>query len=88
MFSFKYPGQNQKMPLRTKVSMVFWVLFGIGILSFFAFSIFIITVVIGILIFTANLFQKNRSPITNETHDFPTQRYKNNPKHNDDIIDI
>ena len=88
MFSFKYPGQNQKTSLATKASMIIWILVGLGVLSFFAFTIFIIAILIGILIFIANLFQKNRSPITNETHDFPTQRYKNNPKHNDDIIDI
>ena len=88
MFSFKYPGPNQKISLANKVSMVIWIMVGLGILSFFAFSIFIIAILIGILIFIANLFQKNRSTISNETHDFPTKRYKNNPKQNDDIIDI
>ena len=88
MFSFKYPGPNQKIPLATKASIVIWILVGLGILSFFAFTIFIIAVITGIVIFTANLFQKNRPPISNETHDFPTQRYKNNPKKNDDVIDI
>ena len=88
MFSFKYPGQNQKTSLATKASMIIWILVGLGILSFFAFSIFIIAILIGILIFIANLFQKNRSTISNETNDFPTQHYKNNPKKNDDIIDI
>ena len=88
MFSFKYPGQNQKTSLATKASMIIWILVGLGILSFFAFSIFIIAILIGILIFIANLFQKNRSTISNETPDLPTQRYKNNPKNNDDVIDI
>ena len=88
MFSFKYPGPNQKISLANKVSMVIWIMVGLGILSFFAFSIFIIAILMGILIFIANLFQKKRSSISNETHDFPTQRYKNNPKKNDDVIDI
>ena len=88
MFSFKYPVPNQKIPLATKASLVIWILVGLGILSFFAFSIFIIALLIGILIFIGNLFQKNRSTISNETQDFPTQRYKNNPKKNDDVIDI
>ena len=88
MFSFKYPGQNQKTSLATKASMIIWILVGLGILSFFAFSIIIIAILIGILIFIANLFQKNRSTISNETPDLPTQRYKNNPKNNDDLIDI
>ena len=88
MFTFKYPGPDQKIPLATKASMIIWILVGLGIFSFFAFSIFIIAILIGILIFIANLFQKNRSTISNETHDFPTQRYKNNPKKNDDVIDI
>ena len=88
MFSFRYPGPNQKISLANKVSMVIWIMVGLGILSFFAFSIFIIAIFVGILIFIANLFQKNRSTISNETNDFPTQHYKNNPKKNDDIIDI
>ena len=88
MVSFKYPGQNQKTSLATKASMIIWILVGLGILSFFAFSLFIIAILIGILIFIATLFQKNRSTISNETHDFPTKRYKNNPKTNDDVIDI
>ena len=88
MYSFKYSGQNQKMPLKTKISMVFWILVGLGIISFFAFSIFIIALVIGILFFIVNFFQKFRSTISNETNDLPTQPYKNHPKNNDDIIDI
>ena len=88
MFSFNYPGPNQKISLATKASMVIWILVGLGILSFFAFSIFVIAIIIGIVIFTANLFQKNRSSISNETHNFPTQHYTNNPKKNDDVIDI
>ena len=88
MFSFKYPGPNQKISLATKASMFIWVLVGLGILSFFAFSIFIIAALIAIIIFIANLFQKGRSPISKKTHDFPTEPYKNNPKQNDDIIDI
>ena len=88
MYSFKYPGPNQKIPLTTKASMIIWILVGLGILSFFAFSIFIIALLVGIVIFTVNLFQRNRSPISNQTQDFPTKRYKSNPKQNDDVIDI
>ena len=88
MFSFKYPGQNQKTSLATKASMIIWILVGLGVLSFFAFTIFIIAILIGILIFIANLFQKNRFTTPNETNDFPTQSYKSNPKKNDDVIDI
>ena len=89
MFFFQYPGPNQQIPLANKVTMVIWILVGLGILSFFAFSIFIIAVLAGIIIFTANLFQKNRPPLSNEAHDFPTQHYKHKPKQSDDdIIDI
>ena len=88
MFSFKNPGPNQKLPLTTKTSMVIWILVGLGILSFFAFGILIIAVLIGVIIFIANLFQKFRSPISNNAQDFSTQRYKTSPKQNDDVIDI
>ena len=87
MFSFQYPGPNQKIPITTKVYMAIWIILGLGLLSFFAFSFFIIALVVGMIIFTVNLFQKNRPTITRSQHDFKSRPY--NPKQkDDDIIDI
>ena len=89
MFSYQYPGPQKKIPFTTKIMMVIWVLISLGILSFFAFSFFIIALLVGVVAFAANLFQQYRTPISNNQSDFPKQHYKPNPKENDnDIIDI
>ena len=91
MFSFQYPGPEKKIPLTTKIMMVVWIFVVLAILSFFTFSFFIIALLAGVVAFAANLFQKNRAPISNHQRDFPKQHYRPNPKDKDkdnDIIDI
>ena len=89
MFSYQYPGPQKKIPFTTKIMMAVWVLICLGILSFFAFSFFVIALVVGVVAFAANLFQQYRTPISNNQPDFPKQHYKPNPKEKDnDIIDI
>jgi len=89
MFSFQYPGSPKKIPLTTKIMMVLWIFVVLAILSFFTFSFFIIALLAGIVAFAANLFQKNRTSLTNNQPDFPKQHYHPNPKEKDnDIIDI
>lgn len=89
MFFFQSKGTNQKIPLTTKITMVLWILVGLAILSFFAFSFFIIALLAGVVIFTANLFQKHRPPLSNNEPDFSTRPYTQNQKQkDDDVIDI
>ena len=89
MFSFQYPGSAKQIPLTTKIMMVVWIFIVLAILSFFTFSFFIIALLAGIVAFAANLFQKNRAPISNNQPEFPKQHYTRNPKEKDnDIIDI
>ena len=89
MFTFQYPGPQKKNPLATKIIMVVWIFAGLAILSFFAFSFVIIALLAGLVAFAANLFQKNRSPISSNQPEFPKQHYSRNPKEKDnDIIDI
>ena len=89
MFSFQYPGPQKKIPLTTKIMMVVWIFVVLAILSFFTFSFFIIALLAGIVAFAANLFQKNREPISNKQTDFPKQHYRPTHKEKDnDIIDI
>ena len=89
MFTYQYPGTQKKIPLSTKIMMVVWIFVGLAILSFFAFSFFIIALLAGIVAFAANIFQKNREPISNKQPEFPKQHYRAQPKEQDnDIIDI
>jgi hypothetical protein len=87
---FQNPGQNQKIPWTTKFSLVIWILLGIALLSFFAFSFFIIALLVGLVLFATNLFQRNRVPILRNTHEFETRTYTQSQKQKDDdnIIDI
>jgi hypothetical protein len=90
MFFFQHLGQNQKIPWTRKISLVIWILLVIALLSFFAFSFFIIALLVGVVLFTANLFQKNRAPISRNTREFDTRTYTQSQKQKDDenIIDI
>ena len=89
MFSFQYPGPKNKIPFTTKIAIVIWIFVVLAILSFFTFSFFIIALLAGIVAFAANLFQKNRAPISSNQPEFPKQHYSRNPKEKDnDIIDI
>jgi len=90
MFFFQYLGHNQKIPWTTKVSMVIWILLGLVLLSFFAFSFFIIALLVGMVLFTVNLFQRHRAPISRNTQEFQTRTYtpSQKQKEDDNIIDI
>ena len=90
MFIFQHPSQNQKIPWTTKISLVIWILFGIALLSFFAFSFFIIALLIGVVLITVNLFQRQRAPISRNAQEFQTRTYTRSQKQKEDdnIIDI
>ena len=90
MFFFQYPGQKQKIPWTTKISLVIWILLGIALLSFFAFSFFIIALLVGVVLFTVNLFQRQRAPISRNAQEFQTRTYtpSQKQKEDDNIIDI
>ena len=90
MFFFQHPRQNQKIPWTTKISLVIWILLGIALLSFFAFSFFIIALLVGVVFFTVNLFQRKRAPISRNAQEFQTRTYTRSQKQKEDdnIIDI
>jgi hypothetical protein len=91
MFIFQQIGSKQKIPFTTKVILVFWIILGLALLSFFAFSIFLLALMVGVVLFTLNLFQKRRRPnsIPKSPLNFQTRNYSapRNTK-DDDIIDI
>ena len=90
MYFFQHPGLNQKTPWTTKISLVIWILLGIALLSFFAFSFFIIALLVGVVLFTVNLFQRQRAPISRNAQVFQTRTYTRSQKQKEDdnIIDI
>jgi hypothetical protein len=90
MFFFQQLGPNQKIPLATKLALVFWIILSLALLSFFAFSIFLIALMVGLVLFTANLFQKKKRPGAIPNSDFQTRPYSPPPRNikDDDVIDI
>lgn len=81
---------GSQIPFKTKISLVLGALLILGLLFFFAFTFFLITLVSGIALFIFNLFQKagknlnlggKSAPPPPHTHRRPRQN-------DDDIIDI
>ena len=91
MFIFQQVGPKQKIPFTTKLALIFWIILGLVILSFFAFSVFIIALLVGVVLFATNLFQKKNGPnsIPKSPSGFQTRTYSS-PRHikDDDVIDI
>ncbi|MBT5552037.1 MAG: hypothetical protein HOJ79_16340 [Nitrospina sp.] len=91
MFIHQKIGSNQKVPFTTKLALIFWIVLGLAILSFFAFSIFLIALMVGVVLFATNLFQKKKRPgsIPKSPSGFQTHTYTapRNTK-DDDVIDI
>ena len=91
MFIFQQIGTNQKIPFTTKLALIFWIILSLVILSFFAFSVFIIALLVGVVLFATNLFQKKSGPdsIPKSPPGFQT-RTNSSPRRikDDDVIDI
>ena len=91
MFIFQQVGPKQKIPFTTKLALIFWIILGLVILSFFAFSVFIIALLVGVVLFATNLFQKKNGPnsIPKSPPGSQTRTYSS-PRHikDDDVIDI
>ena len=87
--SIKFGSQ---IPLKTKILLGLGAILILGLLSFFAFTFFLITLVSGIVLFFFNLFQKAKGnfnlggqPPTSP----PSQTYRRPHRNDDDdVIDI
>jgi hypothetical protein len=90
MFFFQQVGPNQKIPFTTKLALVFWIILGLALLSFFAFGIFLVALMVGLVLFATNLFQKKKRPDSIPYPDSQTRPYSapRNIKNDDDVIDI
>ena len=80
-----------QIPLKTKILLGLGAVLVLGLLSFFAFTFFLITLVSGVVLFIFNLFQKAKGNINLGGHPTPPpQKTYRRPHRNDDddVIDI
>ena len=86
-------GQTaRRMTFLNKVSLILWIGASLALLSFFTFTLFVIALVVGVVIFTLRFFQQNRPQTTNnkfrKNNPFTKQNHQSGPNKDDDIIDI
>ena len=93
-------GQTTKISFWSKVSLVLWISLSLAILSFFTFTIFILALIVGVVIFTLGFFRRRPSSIYNQNNEAtiynqnneatPFSTSNDRPKNlkNDEIIDI
>ena len=84
---------GSQIPLKTKIFLALGAILILGLLSFFAFTFFLITLVSGIVLFFFNLFQKARGNLNlgkqPPTSPPPgTYRRPHHENNDDDVIDI
>ena len=92
MYFHQIGGQTNKISFWNKISLILWIGFGLALLSFFTFTIFIVALVVGIVIFTLSFFRRRPYPNeytqNSETTSFHNQNYRPKRFKDDDIIDI
>ena len=92
MIFHRIGGQTTKMSFWNKISLILWIGISLALLSFFAFTIFISALVVGVVIFALGFFRRSPSSVTytqnNEATPFPGQNYRSRHLKDDDIIDI
>lgn len=84
-------GQNSSMSFWGKISLILWICISLALLSFFTFTIFIIGLVAGVVIFALRFFRRNTSSklyMENNDTVFTNKKYRTERIKDDDIIDI
>ena len=75
-----------------KVSLILWIGASLALLSFFTFTLFVIALVVGVVIFTLRFFRQKQPQTTNNQYSknnpFTNQGHRSRPSKDDDIIDI
>lgn len=81
---------SSQIPLKTKIILALGTILILGLLSFFAFTFFLITLVSGIVLFIFNLFNKARETLNpgGPSAPPPPRTYQRPPRSDDDIIDV
>ena len=84
--------QPHKISLWNKISLILWIGISLALLSFFTFTLFIIALVIGMVIFALNFFRRGPSSAAYTQHNdatpFPHQDLRPKHRKNNDVIDI
>ena len=62
MFFSQQLNPKHKTPFTSKLALVFWITLSLALLSFFAFGIVLIALIVGAILFTTNLFQNKKKP--------------------------
>lgn len=88
-----YQSTNfSSIPLRTKLSLALGAILIFGLLFFFAFTFFLISLLSGFVLFIFNLFQRGREQNLGSGQKMPPGQprpYHRPPsKDNDDVIDV
>jgi predicted membrane protein len=82
----------KKLTFWNKISLILWIGAILALLSFFTFTLFVIALVVGVVIFTLRLFRQNQKQTINsqnkKNNPFKNQSYHSRPSKDDDIIDI
>ena len=86
MAYYKFSINNGGISLKTKLLLALGFVIGLLLLSLFAFGFFIIALVGGVVFYIINLFQSRKREFPSTS--IQTQRYRSQPKRDDDIIDI
>ena len=86
-------GQTvKKLTFWNKISLILWIGAILVLLSFFTFTLSVIGLVAGIVIFTLRFFRQNQTQSinsqNNKNNPFTNQKYRSRPSKEDDIIDI
>ena len=81
MFFFQKVGPNQKIPFTTKLALVFWIILSLALLSFFAFGIFLVALMVGLVLFATNLFKKKKTTRFNPLPWATNPALYNTPEH-------
>lgn len=77
---------NTKIPLKTKISLVIWIIVALSLLFVFTFTIFVVALMAGVVVIALNLFRKNKKPVSDIPP--PTHIYHAPRSRDDDVIDI
>ncbi len=89
---FHQIGSQNKLTMWNKITLILWIGISLALLSFFTFTLFLIAIVVGIVIFAMSFFRNAPGSVRytrqNEVPPFPNPNYRRKPPKDDDIIDI
>ena len=90
MRNFQSINLGSQIPFKTKILLALGAILILGLLSFFAFTFFLITLVSGVVLFIFNLFQKARKNLNlgGQSAPPPPRTYQQTHRNDDDIIDV